>query len=47
MLLNIDPKNIGAWYFKGRSLMYLGKTEEAIKSFEMVTIMDPENYEAF
>jgi len=27
--------------------MFLGRTDEAIKCFEMVTLMDPENYEAF
>jgi len=45
-VINSDPKNEDAYYFKGFSLIQLGKYEDAIKNFDKALELNLEDVNA-
>jgi hypothetical protein len=42
-VLALDPEDTDAWYYKGNSLMALGRYEEAVLCYDQVLALDPDS----
>jgi tetratricopeptide (TPR) repeat protein len=45
--IEIDPKQLGAWYGKGNALYRLGKYEEALNAYDRAIELDPQYVDAW
>ncbi len=42
-VLEINPEDAAAWYYRGNALSYLDRPEEALEAFEKALSLEPEN----